>query len=461
MNFKDRLLGRPSVDERSARESLELPRFSFEGDNHPLVSTERLFRQWQQEENSGYEAGQEIMEEGLRKGDEIIVGDDFDIPEGFMRQLVMTIFLLGYAQGPFVLAPLSEIFGRVTVLQYANLVYLLFNTCCGFARTKEQMLAFRFLSGLGGAAPQALCNGVLADTWSKEERGKGQAIYGILTWLAPCVAPICGAYISEGVSWRWIFWATSIFTIFVQVTAFFFLSETFAPAILAKKAKAVRKAMKGIRNDVVVRTEFETGDRMSKILRKRLILPFIMMFTHPATQAPSIYRAFLYGVMYLMLSTFPMVFEDVYDMDTGHASLNYLSLCLGFMIGLQISHPLMDGLYARMKTYYNLTEGLPEFRVPPMLIAGVVCPIGLFVYGWSAQNEVHFIVPNLGAVILAIGLIIGFQCSQAYTTDAYEARYAASAASVGAFMRTMCGFSFPLFAPQIDADRALVLWGYT
>lgn len=100
--------------------------------------------------------------------------------------------------------------------------------------------------------------------------------------------------------------------------------------------------MKGIRNDVVVRTEFETGDRMSKILRKRLILPFIMMFTHPATQAPSIYRAFLYGVMYLMLSTFPMVFEEVYDMDTGPASLNYLSLCLGFMIGLQISHPLID-----------------------------------------------------------------------------------------------------------------------
>lgn len=84
------------------------------------------------------------------------ISDDFDIPKGFMRQLVMTIFLLGYAQGPFVLAPLSEIFGRVTVLQYANLIYLLFNTMCGFAQTKQQMLAFRFLSGLGGAAPQAV-----------------------------------------------------------------------------------------------------------------------------------------------------------------------------------------------------------------------------------------------------------------------------------------------------------------
>jgi MFS family permease len=166
----------------------------------------------------------------------------------------------------------------------------------------------------------------------------------MLTWIAPCVAPICGAYISQGVSWCWIFFATSIFTVLVQLTALLFLAETFAPAILAKKAKTIRKTMKGIRPDIVVRTEYESGDRFSKILRKRLVLPFIMMFTHPAAQAPSIYRAYLYGIMYLMLSTFPMVFEEVYDMSVGIASLKYLSLCLGFMIGLQISHPLMDGV---------------------------------------------------------------------------------------------------------------------
>ena len=68
----------------------------------------------------------------------------------------MSIFLLGYAQGPFVLAPLSEMFGRVPVLQYANLIYLAFNTACGFAKSRDQLLAFRFLSGIGGSAPQAV-----------------------------------------------------------------------------------------------------------------------------------------------------------------------------------------------------------------------------------------------------------------------------------------------------------------
>lgn len=197
---------------------------------------------------------------------------------------------------------------------------------------------------------------MLADTWRKEERGKGQAIYGILTWLAPCIAPICGAYISTGVSWRWIFYATSIFTVFVQLTALFFLAETFAPAILAKKAKAIRRNMAD--KGAVVRTEFETGDRMSRILRKRLVLPFIMMFTHPATQAPSVYRAFLYGVMYLMLSTFPLMFEEAYDMSVGNASLNYLSLCLGFMVGLQISHPLMDGVGFSPLSFASSHSGL-------------------------------------------------------------------------------------------------------
>jgi MFS family permease len=85
------------------------------------------------------------------------IADEFNIKSQIEQYLVMSIFLLAYALGPFILAPLSEMYGRVVILQSANMVYLLFNTVCGFATTKEQMLAFRFLSGLGGAAPQAVC----------------------------------------------------------------------------------------------------------------------------------------------------------------------------------------------------------------------------------------------------------------------------------------------------------------
>lgn len=39
----------------------------------------------------------------------------------------------------------------------ANIIFLIFNTACGFAQTKQQMMAFRFCSGIGGSAPQAVC----------------------------------------------------------------------------------------------------------------------------------------------------------------------------------------------------------------------------------------------------------------------------------------------------------------
>lgn len=84
------------------------------------------------------------------------VSADFGITNSMQQVLVMSIFLLAYAIGPFVLAPLSEMYGRVVVLQSANMVYLVFNTACGFSQNKAQILAFRFLSGLGGSAPQAV-----------------------------------------------------------------------------------------------------------------------------------------------------------------------------------------------------------------------------------------------------------------------------------------------------------------
>lgn len=113
-------------------------------------------------------------------------------------------------------------------------------------------------------------------------------------------------------------------------------------------------------------------------------------------------------------------------------------------------------IYKALQAYYS-HPGRPEFRIPLMLPGGLLVPIGLFLYGWSAHFHTHWIVPNIGAAIFAIGLIISFQCAQVYVVDAYT-RYAASATSAAAFVRTIAGFGFPLFAPSLY--KALGLgWG--
>lgn len=84
------------------------------------------------------------------------IAADFHVTDEVESQLMMSIFILAYAIGPLFLGPLSEIYGRVIVLQLANLFFLVFNIACGVCQSKGQMIAFRFLSGLGGSAPLAV-----------------------------------------------------------------------------------------------------------------------------------------------------------------------------------------------------------------------------------------------------------------------------------------------------------------
>ncbi|QVM10791.1 hypothetical protein D8B26_005444 [Coccidioides posadasii str. Silveira] len=398
------------------------------------------------------------------------IAKEFKISSSMEEALVMSIFLLAYAIGPFLLGPLSEIYGRVVVLQTANMVYLIFNTLCGISRSKQQILAFRFLSGLGGSAPQTLNGGMLSDCWRAEERGKAIAIYSFAPFIGPVVGPIAAGYIAQNTSWRWIFWATSIFDAVVQILAFIFLSETYAPKILATKAKKLRRET----GNEKLRTKWETPDRsLFQILRKNLSRPFIMLFTQPAIQVLGLYRAYLYGLMYLVLATFPLVWEQAYKFSLGIASLHYISLGIGFVIGLQICAPLNDRVRSSPVSYYlspiNQTQaycalkkryshpGRPEFRIPLMIPAGLLVPIGIFLYGWSTHYRTHWIIPDIGCAIFAMGLIIGFQCVQSYVVDSYP-RYAASATGAVAFLRTMAGFGFPLFGSQLYETLGLG-WG--
>lgn len=100
------------------------------------------------------------------------ISADFNIKTSAISQLVLSIFILAYAVGPLFLGPLSETYGRAPVLQCANLFYLVFNIACGFAKTTGQMLAFRFLSGLGASVPLAVSLKCLTHNYKRASASK-------------------------------------------------------------------------------------------------------------------------------------------------------------------------------------------------------------------------------------------------------------------------------------------------
>jgi hypothetical protein len=156
----------------------------------------------------------------------------------------------------------------------------------------------------------------------------------------------------------------------------------------------------------MLRTEWEQSDEnrtFTSLLLKALCRPWVMLGTQPIVQVLAVYQAFNFGVLYLLISGFPALWEDRYGMPRGDASLNYLSLAIGSLVGVTVCGPATDAVYAALKRRRGISDdqpGAPEFRMPLVVPVSIISPAAIFLYGWAAQEKLHWIVPNVSISIL-------------------------------------------------------------
>jgi len=131
----------------------------------------------------------------------------------------------------------------------------------------------------------------------------------------------------------------------------------------------------------------------------------------------------------------------------GIAGFHYLALGAGLVIGSQTNARLMDRVYKVLKARYG-GVGRPEFRLPNIVPGTILLPIGLLITGWTTQNHVFWLVPDIGITFVGAGVIVAVQSIQAYLIDAFTL-HAASALAAATFLRSLAGFGFPLFAPTM------------
>ncbi|KAF2022377.1 MFS general substrate transporter [Aaosphaeria arxii CBS 175.79] len=353
--------------------------------------------------------------------------------------LCNSIILIGVGLGPLILAPLSEVYGRKPVLLGGSAIFLTWNTGCGASTNFGMMLAFRLLSGFGACVADAIAGGMLGELWRPEERGKAFAVYMTAPLLGPALGPICGAFISEGTDWRWIFWITSIASGVATIVAVLFLPETYEPVLRRRKFNLRRKASP-------LSTDKDQAHFL-QVMQTNLQRPFRMLATQPIVQLLAIFMALLYGNMFLFLFIYPKLWIDSYGQSIRISSLNYISAAVGYVSGVGIAGHLNDRIYVILKARNN-GKGKPEYRVPAMIIGTLLVPIGLLWWGWSGEAKLHWIMPNIGCALFTAGCYICSSCVSVYTIDTY-AQYAASAVSTNLVTRSVAAAFFPLFAPYL------------
>ena len=138
---------------------------------------------------------------------------------------VLTSYLVSNAIIIPITGWLAGTFGRKNYLIFSLGLFTLSSLACGAAPSLETLIFFRILQGLGGGALQPLALSILLETYPPKEHGMAMAIYGIGVVFGPILGPLLGGYLTDNLSWRWIFYINLPLGGLAILMAFFFIFD--------------------------------------------------------------------------------------------------------------------------------------------------------------------------------------------------------------------------------------------
>ena len=350
--------------------------------------------------------------------------------------LGISLFVLGFAVGPSLWAPLSELYGRRILFITTNAFVVAFVAGCAGSHNMASLLVFRFLAGTFGASPMTNSGGVIADLFSSDTRGVPMAMFAAAPFMGPMLGPLMGGFITMNASWRWVQGVCCIFLGVVWIIGSILVPETYGPVLLHNKALALSRTT-GHPHISVLHT---SGLKPSLVFGKALKRPWILLFKEPIVLIASIYMSILYGIIYMFFGAFPIVYHQIRGWNVGISGLAFLGLTVGMILGL---------LYAILDSdRYKKLGGTPEARLPPAIVGAILLPAGMFAFAWTNSPSVHWSVSIIVSAPFGLGCVLVFLSCLNYLLDSYTI-YAASVLAASAMLRSLFATAFPLFVTKM------------
>ncbi|KAJ4117488.1 hypothetical protein NW768_010851 [Fusarium equiseti] len=358
--------------------------------------------------------------------------------------LGISFYVLGFALGPLVWAPLSEFYGRRKIFFFSFMAATAFSAGAAGAGSIVALLVLRFLVGSIGSAPMSNAPGVIADMFDKSERGLAMCMFSGAPFLGPAVGPIAGGFLAQTQGWRWLHGLMAIFTGVIWIVASLLIPETYAPYILRKRAQRL--------SNVTGETYISALDAdkppssATHQLGAALTRPWVLLLKEPIVLITSIYISIIYGTMYMCFAAFPVVFQNGRGWSQGIGGLAFTGTVVGVILAI-LSFVFEDKRYARAAARKGAPLE-PEDRLPPAMVGSIFIPIGLFWFAWTIFPSIHWAVPIVGTVFFAWGLVLVFMALLNYLIDSYVI-FAASVMAANSALRSLFGAAFPLFTRQM------------
>jgi MFS transporter, DHA2 family, multidrug resistance protein len=139
---------------------------------------------------------------------------------------VLTSYIVAAAIMTAPVGWIANRFGRKRIFILCSAGFTIASVLCGLAQDIGQMVLFRLMQGVFGAALVPLSQAVMLDSYTLQERAKAMSIWGMGVMMGPIMGPSLGAWLTETYSWHWVFFVNLPFGIFTVLGLIIFMDET-------------------------------------------------------------------------------------------------------------------------------------------------------------------------------------------------------------------------------------------
>lgn len=287
-----------------------------------------------------------------------------------------TGFVVLLGMGPLLLAPLSETYGRRRLYLICFGLFALLQIPTALSPNIASLIAFRTLSGFFGSVGISNGGGTISDMFEPRQRASIFGWYLLGPLLGPTLGPLFGGVIAQRLGWRWVFWVLAVVCSTATLVGFFFLRETYAPVLLARRKQEYERSEGTDGN----KYRFEGED--PRPTRVKLLHSFqrpLKILSQPIVFTMSLYQALIFGTMYSLFTNMQNVYgtdPDGYGFSTEQVGYLYLVPGVGSLVAVWFLVPRIDQIYNKLS---ERPEGAkPEYRLPLANIGAFLIPASLF-----------------------------------------------------------------------------------
>ncbi|OJJ42262.1 hypothetical protein ASPZODRAFT_147637 [Penicilliopsis zonata CBS 506.65] len=347
--------------------------------------------------------------------------------------LPVTVFNAGLAIGPITAGALCESYGRRPVYILCMTGSVVFTAMIASASNFPTLLIGRFLASVCAAPVITVAIGTVTDIWGPESEMEdtGRILASILmattVWGTEIGSPIAVLILTFLPNWRWIF---RILVILLSVASSVCLcSET---SIMPMPRSSSRRPTGGLAF-------------FQQVLR--------MLRDEPMLLPSSLVSCLALSVVLFFYIAFPLIYAEEYHFSLPQASVAYLSMFFGSLFGFCLLLCLDRGYYQPAKAKAAALGCVlePEERLYPVIVGGILLPIGLLCFAWTTYSRIHWMIPLLCRLPIGIAYFLITAGWPLYRNEIYSVEHGRAAAAADHLLRFTTSSCVPLLAaPLLD-----------